>query len=141
MLHSQIRKYVVTFILGLVLYSCGRPPLFNEQKNLGHGHSYQSIKSNEFTADLYWNSNIKAYEYLTAQLEFRVNNILTSLPLGSEVYLWMPSMGHGGPDIQLTEISQGIYQLSEIYFIMEGDWQVIIKIPNKTQTMNFNYDI
>lgn len=128
------------FIILFTLTSCGKPPILNKQNSIKHSSNYQSVRVNQYSADIYWNETLKGYTYLTAQLEFRINNILSSLPYGSEVYLWMPSMGHGGPEIRLEEISTGIYQLDEVYFIMEGDWQVIIKLPNAT-TLNFNYDI
>lgn len=134
-------RFLLLTLLLFIFYSCGKPPLLNKQESLKHSTHYQSVRVNDYSADLYWNESPKAYSYLSAQLEFRVNNILSSLPLGSEVYLWMPSMGHGGPDIRLEEISQGIYKLDEIYFIMEGDWQIIIKLPTTTTTLNFNYDI
>lgn len=39
-------------------------------------------------------------------------------------YLWMKSMGHGSSPIIVTKISEGIYQLSDIYFTMTGSWQL-----------------
>lgn len=57
-------------------------------------------------------------------------------PAGSfDVSLWMPSMGHGSAPTQIRratdengQIVTGVYEISNLYFLMPGDWQVLITL-------------
>jgi len=62
-------------------------------------------------------------------------------PTGS-VYtkLWMPSMGHGSSPVTLTHSQDssgnqvpGVFQGSDVYFIMPGAWDVHVQILNGAQ--------
>lgn len=67
------------------------------------------------------------------------------------VVLWMPSMGHGSAptriepllDAQGTAIV-GSYEVSNVYFVMGGDWDVNVTLTYKdgtreTQTIQINF--
>jgi hypothetical protein len=41
-----------------------------------------------------------------------------------DVYIWMPDMGHGSFPIKVTRLSEGIFELSEIFFTMDGYWDI-----------------
>jgi hypothetical protein len=44
------------------------------------------------------------------------------------VFLWMPKMGHGSSPVTIDVASDGVYNLSRVYFIMQGDWQVRVQL-------------
>ena len=44
--------------------------------------------------------------------------------LTPDVKLWMPSMGHGSSPVVIKSMSDGIYEVSDIFFIMLGDWEI-----------------
>lgn len=51
------------------------------------------------------------------------------------VYLWMPSMGHGSSPVQMQRVLNdkgqpvlGAYSVTNMYFIMPGDWEVRVKV-------------
>lgn len=44
-----------------------------------------------------------------------------------KVFLWMPDMGHGSAPVKIKKLYPGIYELSNIYFIMPGFWEFHIQ--------------
>lgn len=55
-----------------------------------------------------------------------------------EVSLWMPGMGHGSAPTQIQrvlddqgQIVVGTYQVSNMYFIMPGDWDVRVTLKSQ----------
>jgi len=44
--------------------------------------------------------------------------------------LWMPSMGHGSAPVKIESLEQGRYRLTNMYFIMPGDWDVRLFLKN-----------
>lgn len=62
-------------------------------------------------------------------------------PGNFEVVLWMPSMGHGSAPTQIQRVldSQGqaltgVYQISNVYFVMGGDWDVNVTLTYQDGT-------
>jgi hypothetical protein len=41
-----------------------------------------------------------------------------------KVSLWMDSMGHGSAPVQVENTGIGTYLVSDMYFIMPGDWKI-----------------
>lgn len=49
------------------------------------------------------------------------------------VELWMPSMNHGSSPTKIDNpLSVGVYPVTNVYFIMSGDWEIRIQIKNQT---------
>lgn len=55
------------------------------------------------------------------------------------VILWMPSMGHGSVPVKVERLSAGVYRVSNVYFIMPGDWEVQVYIKNGNQVLDQNF--
>ncbi len=45
------------------------------------------------------------------------------------VFLWMPEHGHGSSPVQVTG-DGGEYEVSEVYFIMPGNWDIHVQIKS-----------
>jgi hypothetical protein len=82
-----------------------------------------------------WIENPVANSYSSLHLEFGKqvsgNQNLQLEDLGPQVQLtaqlWMPAMGHGGPRVQVDSCGTGCFNLSKIYFIMPGTWEIRLK--------------
>jgi hypothetical protein len=46
------------------------------------------------------------------------------------ILLWMPSMGHGSSPVTISFIEEGLYQASEIFFIMPGAWEIRFQLKD-----------
>ena len=46
------------------------------------------------------------------------------------VVLWMPDMGHSSSPTKVERIDQGSYRVSNVFFIMPGQWQIRFQILN-----------
>ena len=60
------------------------------------------------------------------------------------VVLWMPSMGHGSSPVQLKKLDVGTYEVTDVFFIMRGAWEIRFQLKNgKTiedqATIPFNF--
>jgi hypothetical protein len=44
--------------------------------------------------------------------------------------LWMPAMGHGSSPVRLSRTGAGLYDVSEAYFVMPGDWDVHVQLKS-----------
>jgi hypothetical protein len=40
------------------------------------------------------------------------------------IVLWMPGMGHGSSPVKIDRTDVGQYKVSEIFFIMPGEWDI-----------------
>lgn len=62
-------------------------------------------------------------------------------PSAIEVELWMPSMGHGSSPTSVSAVVDGEFLVNSIYFIMRGDWDVIIrlKVDNKVDEVSLPF--
>jgi hypothetical protein len=56
------------------------------------------------------------------------------------VKLWMPSMGHGSSPVVVTQdkdvdgnLIAGEYTVSEVYFVMGGEWEIKIQLKDSAQ--------
>mgnify|MGYP000547503608 CR=1 FL=1 len=52
-----------------------------------------------------------------------------------KAYLWMPEMGHGSTPIKINKIADGIYELSNIEFIMGGLWDLHFEFVDDNNTV------
>ena len=72
---------------------------------------------------------------------FRIWNKITSRPEGPysdvegsfAVQLWMPSMGHGSSPVTVTRTAAGEFEVSRVYFVMPGDWDIRLQIKKNGQ--------
>ncbi len=49
------------------------------------------------------------------------------LPDTLSVVLWMADMGHGSSPTRIRRMALGVYEVSRMYFVMNGDWQLKIQ--------------
>jgi len=58
--------------------------------------------------------------------------------------LFMPSMGHGSSAVNVVKLSPGQYRVSDVHFIMRGDWEIRVQLKNgstvlEQATMPYRY--
>lgn len=58
---------------------------------------------------------------------------LTTTP---QVILWMPSMGHGSTPTQTVWADEGTYHVTNVFFIMPGDWEILFHVKNGTEVID-----
>ena len=49
------------------------------------------------------------------------------------LYLWMPNMGHGSFPVNLNKIDEGIYKINDIFFTMNGTWDLHLQLLNSDE--------
>lgn len=49
------------------------------------------------------------------------------------VFIWMPDMGHGSSPVKVDRLSQGVYRISNVYFLMGGRWDIHIQLKQGEQ--------
>ncbi len=138
-----MQKLIILF--SLLIISCGKSPLLMKKNPLEvNGNSnYESIKffktlNHQLTIN--WLSPINTTDSGHFLLISKNNLKSEDIPRNFEVYLWMPSMGHGSSPVKVNRISAGIYEITDVYFIMEGDWEIRIKLDNGDEA-SFPYNI
>lgn len=65
-------------------------------------------------------------------------NLEFSEALTAEVkaVLWMPSMGHGSRPTTVTRLSETRFQISNVAFIMPGEWEIRIQVKENNQVVD-----
>jgi hypothetical protein len=123
----------------LSLNSCGKSPLLKqlskEQGSIQAMETLQSFKSTSQNIQLNWITSVNTTEEGKAIVLLTKNGAIfddSNYALGA--YLWMKSMGHGSSPIVVTKLANGVYQLSELYFSMTGDWQLHLTL-NKNSSI------
>lgn len=100
-----------------------------------------SAQAHEFHTPNYCNAQIKnfcahigysAQPEINKPFEFVVDIVASPEALAqvqsANVELFMPEMGHGSAPVKVDRLDQKHFQVSEAYFIMEGDWQVKVEV-------------
>lgn len=123
----------------MLLSACGKSPLQMKKVTEGSGisgmESGKIFKTTQHSIALNWLSPINSSEEAHALLIVKKNNIAADLPEPVKIFLWMPTMGHGSSPITVKKIGTGLYDLSQIYFIMDGFWQLRVQLRNGNETL------
>ena len=123
----KIFKFICIGVMFLFL-SCGKSPLLNRKSNEVTGNfgleSQKTFPGTGINLNISWITGINSTDAGIALLISTKNGALVDLPIPYSIYLWMPSMNHGSSPITINHLSTGVYKLIEIYFIMDGDWQL-----------------
>lgn len=130
---------IVFFSLWLmVLGGCGDSPFLKEGKapenpvaqaeGLGLGLVFNDLK---ITIRPYWRVGPRVGDEckLLIVLVDEAGTPLTD-EIELELMLWMPSMGHGSFPITTRKVGDGLYESTEIFFTMPGDWDVHFQIKD-----------
>jgi hypothetical protein len=94
--------------------------------------------------DLIWLSPMNSNDVGHFLLICKKNNLASDIPTDFKIFLWMPSMGHGSSPVTINKIATGIYDVTDVYFIMDGDWQIKVQLKNGTsilEELKFSYSI
>lgn len=124
-------QFILIFLFALTV-SCGKSPLLlkkNHETSIISGlESQRLFKSTNQSLQISWLSPLSSSEEAHALIILKKNNIVSDLPNNTKIFLWMPEMGHGSSPIQVSRLGSGLYDLSQIYFIMPGLWQLKIQL-------------
>jgi hypothetical protein len=141
----------ILFATSLIFFvSCGKTPLQlkkNTNNEIQGNYSYEVAHKFEVTGhklDLTWLSPINSNEVGHFLLIAKKNDIASDLPPGFSIFLWMPSMGHGSSPVTISRLGAGIYEVTKVYFIMDGEWQIRIQLKdgaNLLEEINFTYNL
>ncbi len=137
------KKQMKTLILLslFLLGACGESPLWNhkiEKNNFLGNPIFVESEGSHFTKagysfSLNWKKGPELGEgqfvlksWKTDQGTF--NGPYLDLPYELKVLLWMPSMGHGSSPTKVTKLATGEYDVTNVYFIMGGNWEVKVQL-------------
>lgn len=141
--------HVLMLFVVLIFTSCGRSPLLKElSKENGNLQAMETLRKFNTTSQniqLNWITGINTNEEGKAIIILTKNGAVyddSTYSLGA--YLWMKSMGHGSSPVVITKLANGVYQISELYFSMPGDWQLHLtlnKNNSKLEDVEYNYNL
>jgi hypothetical protein len=136
-------KFVI--LLLFVLISCGKSPFLDESSSSKNNANQNINMSEQIELDLGIRDGQNSGENSIGTYEFTgiwqvgpstsgKNKMLIIIKDQSgnrakiehdlQAFLWMPEMGHGSSPIKTTKIDDGIYELTNISFIMSGLWDM-----------------
>ena len=52
------------------------------------------------------------------------------------VKLWMPAMGHGSSPVKIAHGDAGKFQVTDVYFVMPGDWEIHVLLKNGSNVVD-----
>lgn len=120
--------------------ACARPDYISaeEWQRLNGNPSPASSCTGEFKtlavcARLQWTKTPNSTEAQEFLLELQGD---TSLFDDLAIILWMPSMGHGSAPVKIEKLSATQYHITNVYFIMPGDWEVRMSLKKSGQTLD-----
>lgn len=85
----------------------------------------------QFCVNLVWEKVPTDTEKGVFTLQFSLNEAATELLQAPSVVLWMPSMGHGSSPVTVNPVDKGLYRISDVYFVMPGEWEIRIQIKDQ----------
>lgn len=117
------------------------------QAHGGHDHgtpmTHLTFAKGAIHAHATWESGPEVSNESLLKLEWKngADHSPTEPPGVFEVVLWMPSMGHGSAPTQIQRVldtqgqpQTGVYEISNIYFVMGGDWDVNVSLTYQDGT-------
>lgn len=144
----------VFLLFTLILTSCGNSPFINEGKSTSTKSADENALLGKFVLSsgtrtargdeikavsvrAIWNrgpevgGNAKLTVFLLDAQGNRVG-------VEEEVfgYIWMPGMGHGSAPIDHYKISDGVYELDRIFFIMGGYWEFHLQLKRNDKVVS-----
>lgn len=153
------RKILLSIFFVLFFLGCTQPKYVksSEPQALSSGSSGNSQKDSNYCPfafselgvclDYKWQSSPNKNEYNSFLFKvYRLNRADQSpIPVDDldhfQVVLWMPSMGHGSSPVAIEKLDTGTYRVSQVYFIMGGDWEIQIRAQSIETNKSSNWSI
>ena len=117
-------------ILLIFLLGCGDSPFINKEvSNEVRGtpslENELVLPGENIVLKLYWNEGPRLSDESKLTIILLDDNGRPIDPKNSfKIMLWMPTMGHGSFPVSVKKLSQGVYEAREMFFTMEGNWDV-----------------
>ncbi len=134
-----MKKSIVLFSIYInvifLLSSCGDSLFLEDQVRKLPG-DLKSIEGNleflgsDVMVDVLWRQGPVVLEESKLLVILKSNKNLEDFTI--EAKIWMPSMNHGSYPIKVTKLAAGVFELSDIFFTMKGDWDLELKLLHKT---------
>lgn len=131
-------------LFALLVFGCARPNYESVQNLNGWGTTTNQkvsdcqIRFQSSGLCLLWSWEELPTAKVAGVLQFKVvrANALddSPMPVDSEftpsVLLWMPDMGHGSSPTNTTRVDVGSYRVTNVFFIMPGQWEIRFQIKD-----------
>lgn len=138
-------RYFAVILLALILSGCAKPTYVEKKVSPTTNNAQSSDcpdyhKLENLCVSIVWQKSPSDEEYGSMLVKTHRPNladgsmVFTDLSLDPEVYLWMPSMGHGSVPTSVVKLDTGTYLVSNIYFIMPGDWEIRVQIKSESHS-------
>ena len=125
--------------------ACGFSPLLNHTYPVRHPESVaiqsedsltckMEFQSGSLCADFIWVKEPNGSDEGSMKVYFWEKNQpgtyadRGALQLG--VKLWMPDMGHGSQKVKVEQVLKGVYDATEIMFVMGGVWEIQFQLKD-----------
>jgi len=139
--------FLLLFLFTLI--SCGKSPLLmkkpaEEIQGQNALESERKFSTSAHQLSITWLSPINSTDVGHFLLISKKDKIASDLPVIPTVFLWMPSMGHGSSPVTIKKLGVGVYDISDVYFIMDGDWHIKIQLRMGSQILDelyFSYNL
>nr|WP_295906238.1 FixH family protein [uncultured Bdellovibrio sp.] len=132
-------KSLCTLLFLLLPLACARPDYISseEWQRLNNPATANScageFKTAHLCAILTWTKTPNSTEVQEFVLELQ-GDVTVADDLA--IILWMPSMGHGSAPVKVEKISATQYRVTNVYFIMPGDWEVRLTLKKSGQVLD-----
>ena len=141
---------LLSTVLGVTLSSCGNSPLFNhvnaDEVRTDNNQDPANVCPIEFhqaklCAGITWTKPASSDGEGAFTLQFW--DSVARDPKGPyvdptntvAVQLWMPDMGHGSSPVTIQKSAVGVYEVTRVFFVMPGDWDIRFQLKDKTKVI------
>jgi hypothetical protein len=120
-----------------LLFACAKPNYQNISSNLTGG-PYADLSDCALILQKINQCVSLTWIQASTDSQMGVFNLDFSAAVTSEVkaVLWMPSMGHGSRPTTVTRLSESQFQVSNVAFIMPGEWEIRIQLKENNQVVD-----
>lgn len=125
------------FILIIFFVSCAKPNYVENQEVVSRevvSSCDHIFSSEELCMNFKWAKMPTESEFGLMKVQFtdfKDDRIFTSPKRHFHFHLWMSSMGHGSSPVEIKEISPGKFEISKIFFIMPGPWDMHFQLKDE----------
>jgi hypothetical protein len=120
------------FLLSVFLCSCGDSPFLNDESAPSANQSIvRSLNSSlvfpisKYQIEMFWRQGpLVSKESKILLIVTDQDSTPINLDGNLQVKLWMPTMGHGSFPVKINNTGNGTYELSDVFFTMDGIWDI-----------------
>lgn len=109
--------------------------------SISQAHSEQNCVSKDLCLQINFESQPNSKDESVFDIQFSGANSEAVDQVAVDLWMPMGSGGHSSAPVDLVKIGNSVFQVSNAWFVMKGEWLIRIQFKNQNNQYQWNYPI